>query len=98
MDSFLIQILFFYENHILYVGDEYCIQLFQVGGGGGSGEESGSGCGRGNFIQKIGGSEYGEEEGEFNMIKGLCVMGDRLFVTDLGNSRVQVFKTIDMSQ
>jgi len=68
--------ILFYEN-ILYVGDKYCVQLFTCDG---------------IFLQRIGGDEVGKEEGLFNWIKGICVVEDKLYVSDCFNDRVQVFK------
>jgi len=68
--------ILFYEN-ILHVGDKYCVQLFTCDG---------------IFLQRIGGDEVGKEEGLFNWIKGICVVEDKLYVSDCFNDRVQVFK------
>jgi len=66
-----------YNENILYIGDMYCVQLFLCDG---------------TFLQRMGGSGEGKGEGEFNVVGGICVVGDRLYVTDFCNDRIQVFR------
>jgi len=49
---------------------------------------------QGHFLQRIGGNE---NEGQFNDVYGLCVVKDRLYVSDCGNNRIQVFKRVGSS-
>jgi len=71
-----------YED-ILYVGDQHGVQIFSSSDG--------------NFLQKIGDKKEGTAEGQWKAAWGICVLGDRLYVSDKWNGRIQVFKrmTID---
>jgi len=62
---------------IVYVGDNLSVQLFTS---------------EGLFIQRIGNFEEGDEEGEFNDVCGVCVVNDKLYVSDHRNTRIQVFE------
>jgi len=66
-----------YFEDIIYVGDNYSIQLFICDG---------------KFVQRIGSRELGVAEGQFNLVSGLSVVKDRLYAADYNNSRIQVFK------
>jgi len=43
------------------------------------------------FLQKLGEKNIGSNEGQFALARGTCVIRDRLYVSDLNNSRIQVF-------
>jgi len=58
------------------VGDYCSVQLFKC---------------EGIFLQRIGGKGYGREEGEFHDVLGICIVRDRMYVSDWGNKRIQVF-------
>jgi len=66
-----------YWEGILYVGDDCSVQLFTF---------------EGTFLQRIGGKKEGKDAGQFDRAWGICVVGDRLYVSDYVNERVQVFK------
>jgi len=62
------------------VGDNYSVQLFTC---------------EGHFLQRIGGTWSAKSEGLFNKVRGLCVVKNRLYVSDLRNDRIQVFKRME---
>jgi len=64
------------NENILYIGDNICVQLFMCDG---------------TFLQRIGGSKTGSDEGKFYLGRGICVVGDQLYVSDMWNQRIQVF-------
>jgi len=68
-----------YNEKIIYVGDEYCLQLFTSNG---------------TCLQRIGDTKWGNKDGQFREITGICVIKDEVFVSDKVNQRVQVFKRI----
>jgi len=68
-----------WEN-ILYVGDEVGVQLFTS---------------EGTFLSRLGGKKIGCKEGQFYYARGICCVRDRLYVSDLLNSRIQVFQRMD---
>jgi len=43
------------------------------------------------FLQRLGDKEEGEGIGQFRSADGICVVQDRLYVSDFKNSRIQVF-------
>jgi len=61
---------------VVYVGDEYAIQLFTR---------------MGKFIKRLGQTEQGQHIGYFRGIYGLLLHCDRLYVSDFNNRRIQVF-------
>jgi len=63
-------------NKIFYIGDNFCVQLFLKDG---------------ICIQRIGDKENGDHGDQFRYVYGVCVMDDRLYVCDTGNSRIQSF-------
>jgi len=66
-----------HHEDIIYVGNETCIQSFTYDG---------------IWIQKIGGNSRALDEGLFNYAWGLCVVKNRLYVSDRDNKRIQVFQ------
>jgi len=66
-----------YSEDCLFVGDEFCLQVFTCDG---------------LVIQRIGGSQLGSNQGEFSYVWGICVVKDRLYVSDSENRRIQIFQ------
>jgi len=66
----------FYDEKILYVGDNKSVQLFTC---------------EGKFLQKIG-SKQSKEMGQFKCAWGICVIEEQLYVSDYSNGRIQVFR------
>jgi len=64
------------KQEIFYIGDDVCVQLFTKNG---------------TAIQRIGGMIGGKEMDRLYVVRGLCVMDDRLYVCDSGNQRIQIF-------
>jgi len=62
-----------YYQDILYIGDDYCLQLFTCDG---------------ICLQRIGGDRKETDKGYFNEVGGTCVVGDQLFVSDFGRVQV----------
>jgi len=62
---------------IIYVGDASSVQLFSKDG---------------VCIQRLGEEFYGSKMKQFNWVNGICVMNDRLYVSDCDNRRIQIFK------
>jgi len=46
---------------------------------------------RGGFLQRLGQTKSGEENGQFLYVNGLLVVDDRLYVSDSATRRIQVF-------
>jgi len=65
------------DEYLFYVGDYYSVQLFTVD----------NVC-----IQRIGGRSGGDSMNEFFLVYGICVIENRLYVSDLNNKRIQIFK------
>jgi len=68
--------IFNYEN-IFYVGDNYMVQLFTSDG---------------FCIQRLGSKVVGDKMNQFRLAYGICCLGDRLYVSDFTNRRIQIFK------
>jgi len=66
-----------YSDEIIYVGTDIDIQIFTCDG---------------VFLQKFGDNERGLEDGQFNDVRGLCVINHCLYVSDRVNKRIQVFR------
>jgi len=64
------------SEDIVYVGDEVSVQLFTT---------------RGGFLQRLGQTKCGDENGQFFYVNGLLVVADRLYVSDSATRRIQVF-------
>jgi len=64
---------------IIYVGDAASVQLFRKNG---------------VCIQRLGDGKSGPRIDQFNMIYAICIMDDRLFVSDDGNRRMNVFERL----
>jgi len=64
-------------DDLLYVGDDYSVQIFTC---------------QGTFLQRIGGNDFGTDKGQFKFAWGLCVVKDQLYVSDVKNRRIQIFK------
>jgi len=73
----------FYED-IIYVGDQHGVQVFSSTDG--------------TFLQKIGDRKEGTAEGQFKASWGICILGDRLYVSDKWNGRIQVFKRMTINE
>jgi len=65
-----------YNEEVIYVGDNCSIQLFKCDG---------------MFLQRIG-YDIGNQAGQLDGAWGICVVRDKMYVTDYGNSRIQVFQ------
>jgi len=65
-----------FSEDIVYVGDGCSVQLFTFDG---------------EFIQRIGGKRGGKEEGQFTNALGICIVKNRLYVSDTNNKRIQIF-------
>jgi len=69
-------------NHMLedliYVGDRASIQIFRKDG---------------FCIQRLG-DQPGNQMNQFNMVSGICVMDDRLYVSDSRNHRILIFNPL----
>jgi len=67
-------------NHVsedlIYVGDRISVQLFRK-----------SAC-----IQRLGDNKYGRQITSFRAVYGICVVDDRLYVSDSNNLRILIFK------
>jgi len=70
--------IYYWEN-IFFVGDDYSIQIFDENR---------------KFLQKIGSKQRSKENGEFRLVRGICIINNLLYVSDLSNRRIQVFKNI----
>jgi len=77
MDSFFLPCSICNWENILYVGDSVSVQLFTS---------------EGTFLSRLGDKNVGKKEGQFEGAWGLCCVRDRLYVSDWGNSRIQVFQ------
>jgi len=73
----------FYEEleKLFYIGDNFSVQIW----------ERDTYTGRGQRIQLIGGMR-GKKMNEFDGVFGICVMNDRLYVSDFNNCRIQIFR------
>jgi len=60
-----------------YVGDDVGVQIFTK---------------RGSFIRRLGKIEPGNGEGEFDTVTGMFISGGCLYVCDIGNDRIQIWK------
>jgi len=67
----------YYGEETLYIGDAYCVQLFQS---------------EGRFLQRIGDNKSGKAKGQFNGAWGIVVVKNRMYVSDSFNQRIQVFE------
>jgi len=72
-----------YWEDLVYVSDQYSVQLFTC---------------EGMFLQRLGDKEFGTKPTQFRGAEGLCVVGDRLYVSDYWNSRIQVFRRLRGSE
>jgi DNA-binding beta-propeller fold protein YncE len=85
--------IFLYDE-LLYIGDNEGVQVFGKEGAfiqriGTSGRNrSGSSVGAGANRRLWGG---GAADGQINHAKGICIVGNKLYVADNGNHRIQVF-------
>jgi len=66
------------SEELIYVGDYKSVQLFR--------KEDGI-C-----IQRIGDKKLGNQMSQFWDVYGICVMDDRLYISDFHNRRIQIFK------
>jgi len=64
-------------EELFYIGDYHCIQLFTKDG---------------ICLQRINEDAYGDATNLSNAIYGICIMDDRLYVSDVDNKRIQIFK------
>jgi len=68
--------IYYYElEEIFYIGDEICIQLFNLDN---------------QCIQKLGNTK-GNGMNQFNRVYSTCIIDDRLYVSDSLNKRIQIF-------
>jgi len=65
------------SEDLIYVGDSCSVQIFRRD----------SIC-----IQRLGDKESGTKMNQFNIVYGICVMYDRLYVSDWNNHRIQIFE------
>jgi len=65
------------SEEIFYIGDVCSVQMFTK---------------EGICIQRLGDKEYGNKRNQFNYVDGLCLINDRLYVSDTNNQRIQIFK------
>jgi len=63
------------DDNMLYVGDQSGIQVFTK-------EEY-------KCVQLFG--DYGPKKGEFNMVRGLCIVNGILYIVDGQNVRIQAW-------
>jgi len=75
---FFLPFSLYYWEDILYVGDSQSVQLFEKNG---------------SFLQRLGGPDRGNKEGEFANVYGLCMIKNQLYVSD-DLERIQVFENI----
>jgi len=66
-----------YSTGLLYVGDNVGVQIFTQ---------------EGKYLHRLGKVTRGSGEGEFDHVLGLCIVEHRLFISDYGNSRIQVLE------
>jgi len=64
-------------EEVLYVGDSFSVQMFTK---------------EGKCIQRLGDKVTGNNMKQFNYVYGMCILNDRLYVSDGWNQRIQVFK------
>jgi len=64
-------------EEIFYIGDNFRVQWFTKDG---------------VYLQHLGGNDTGSKMNEFNVIYGVSLMDDRLYVCDRYNERIQIFK------
>jgi len=61
----------------LYIGDTKSIQIFTKDG---------------KCTQRLGDKENGNQKGQFDYIRGICIYKEKLYICDFENSRIQVFR------
>jgi len=68
--------IYFYSE-IFYVGDYYFVQLFT----------------KDNIVvHRIGTPSHGDQMNQFYAVYGICIIDDRLYVSDFFNNRIQIFR------
>jgi len=65
------------SEDLLYVGSRINVQLFRKDG---------------VCIQRLGDKEVGHQMNQFMWVFGICIMDDRLYISDKNNKRIQIFK------
>jgi len=66
-----------FSDDLIYVGDRISVQLFRKDG---------------VCVQRLGDIIYGKQMNQFKSVYGICVLDERLYVSDGGNKRIQIFK------
>jgi len=66
-------------SEILYIGDNYSVQLFSKDG---------------ICLQRLG-DRAGKNIDQFDEVSGICIIDELLYVSDYYNSRIQIFKRIE---
>jgi len=64
---------------LIYVGDRLSVQIFWKDG---------------VCLQRLGDDNVGSKMNQFNGVFGICVVDDRLYVSDFRNERIQVFQVL----
>jgi len=64
------------SENLIYVGDNYSVQLFRKDG---------------VCIQRLGEKEFEKRMNQFCGVSGICVMDDRLYIDDCDNKRIQIY-------
>jgi len=65
------------SEDLMYIGDNFSVQLFMKDG---------------TCIQRLGDKINGNQMNQFNVVYGICVLDDRLYVSDYGHLRIQIFE------
>jgi len=72
------------SESVIYVGDDYSVQLFT--------DFSHGLHGSGLCIQRLGDKTTGTGLDQFFYVAGMCVIDDQLYVSDWNNERITIFK------
>jgi len=75
--AFPFSIYYDLPEDLVYIGDLSSVQSFRKDG---------------SCIQRLGDKEHGIKMNQFIMVFGICVMDDRLYISDNDNKRTQIFK------
>jgi len=65
---------------IVYIGDQYSVQLFAPNG---------------QCLQRLGDNKAGKKMNQFCNVHGICKINEQLYVTDVNNKRIQIFRRND---
>jgi len=75
--SFPTSIYYYKDDSLFYIGDRRSVQLYTR---------------EGTRVQRLGEGDFGFGMHEFNLVYGIAIMEDKLFISDSSNKRVQIFK------